>query len=1360
MGRGSALNQSSRWVRVAALFLTGVMLALLPPLAGFGWGLESAIAQQNRTMPTDRNACAVLTAPLTPAEQEYAKTAWQYFAKNYQPDTGFVNATGGYPSGTLWDMGNYLVALNTARWLNLISQKEFDEKLNKFLSALGSLKLFDDALPNKVYNAANGQMVDYGNNPSPRGIGWSALDIGRVLAAFHIIRTCHPQYADWLKGIIQRWQIARSLQDDQLYGATVTPDGKTMLVQEGRLGYEEYAVRGYELWGYKADKAKSFQPFQFVDIYGVQIPVDLRDYQRTNANNYVVSESYILDGIEFGWQGELADYAGRVLEAQRRRYSRTGQLTAVTEDNIDAPPYFIYNTVYSNGVPWAAITDQNQPIPQFRSISTKAAFGWHYLYPSNEYAQKVFDAVKDLRSPKNDGFYAGLYEATQKPNTSLTGNTNGLILEILYYKARGNRPLIGQADLASTSVTPPPIAPVDVSTKSSTCSRLSKPLSLVERRYAQAAWQYFRANAQATGLINDRSDFKGVTLWGLGDYLAALRAARTLEVITPEDFDQRIRQLFGTIRQLPLYGGELPNRGYDPWSLQPVDYGGNPMPNGTGWSAADLGRFLSALYGLKTCYPEYADAADRIVLDWSYVRVVRDRVLYSGTVTQDEAGRMLTRTLPETRLGYSEYTARAFQLWGFEVDRVAVGGQYAKANVEGFEVPTQRQGMPKTSALSITVSEPFLLYGLEFGFDPQMRSLAEPLFKAQAERFRRTQQFTAANTTAINSPPYILHSTLVGNGQAWANLDAQGNPAKGDRLVSTSVAFALYALFPDESYSRELWQTVTDLYNPQLGYYEGFYETSGKRENNQAANTNSLILQALLYRATNTQPLLRPAVMESPWWKAIASGDTSRGLPSQKQQTATFVTEGTQTYWVTTNPVSAMVPEQSLGSTEPIPVPAPFPLPAVPQPTPQPTATAAQSATILPSPRPIPSPALPESTSPQPKPEVAQPTKVVPIVSSERDAIAAKRAWKYFERNWNQQTGLVNAVDQFAWTTLWDQGSALLGIHAGRQLGLMTAERFDQRLSVMLKTLETLPIPVAGLPNKAYSTSTAQMRQLDDTPDPNGSSGWSVLDTARFLVGLHVMRQHYPEYGDRIHRIVKRWQLTKLVKNGELIGGISTPQGIQRVQEGRLGYEQYAAYGLKLWGLEATQALHYPPSKTIKVDGVSLQVDQRELKNSGASNYLTSDPYLLWGLELGWTETVKPQVQNLFKVQAQRYQRTKIVTAVNEDSIDRPPYFLYYSVYANGQPWHAINVQGKAFPHLRFVSTKAAFAWSLLMQKDSYAKVLRDTVQNLADPVRGYFSGRYEDSSLGKNISIDVNTNAIILESLLYKARGEKPLAL
>lgn len=134
---------------------------------------------------------------------------------------------------------------------------------------------------------------------------------------------------------------------------------------------------------------------------------------------------------------------------------------------------------------------------------------------------------------------------------------------------------------------------------------------------------------------------------------------------------------------------------------------------------------------------------------------------------------------------------------------------------------------------------------------------------------------------------------------------------------------------------------------------------------------------------------------------------------------------------------------------------------------------------------------------------------------------------------------------------------------------------------------------------------------------------------------------------------------------------------------------------------------------------------------------------------MGWNDAVKPQVQNLLKVQQQRFKRTGILTAINEDSLDRPPYFLYYSVYANGKAWQAVNVSRKAYPQLRFVSTKAAFSWFALMPDEPYTKMLRDFVQNLSDKNRGYFSERYENSKLGVNASVDVNTNAIVLESLL-----------
>ncbi len=914
-----------RWI---ALFLVGTFLQFL-----FYMPIRSLA--ENSNIAGNSNSCSNITAPLTPEEQTYARGAWQYFVKNYQPATGFTNSTGGYPSGTLWDMGNYLMALNAARWLNITDQADFDTRLNKFLTTLSSLKLFEDTLPNKVYNAANAQMVDYGNNPVERGLGWSALDVGRILAAFDVIRTCHPQYNDWLKGIVAKWQVARSLKDGQLFGATVLPDNKTLLVQEGRLGYEEYGARGYGLWGFSAPKAISLEPFKLVEINGVQIPVDTRDFKSTNANNYVVSESYILDGIEFGLQGELADFAARVLDVQKRRYDTTGQLTAVTEDNIDQAPYFLYNTVYANGVNWATITDANQPYPQFRSISTKAAFGWRYLFPDNAYAQKVFEVVKDLRSPDDSGYYAGIYEESKQPNKALTGNTNGLILEILYYKAKGNHPLIASSfvgvstDKTSENASPTtpsnhtnspvttpiatpadtpkitevavaPIPPVD-SPQSSSNLKLDRPLTVIEQRYAEAAWQYFQANYHSkNGLIDDRSDFKGATLWGLGDYLAALHAARSLDIITPKEFDQRTRHLLAVLTKLPLFAGELPGRGYDTRSLQSVDYGGNPIPEGNGWSALDLGRMLAALYNLKTCHPEYTAAVDKIVLDWSYLRVVREGILSSATVTKEQEGRSLTRVNPETRLGYEEYAARSFQLWGFNVEHSAVGGEYQTASVEGVKVPIQRRRTDTNSKVNqYTVSNPFLLYALEFGLDPQMRSLFEPIFQAQAERYRRTGTLTASATTLIDRKPYTVHSTITGKGEPWVALADDGQIVPKGRLVSTAVAFAYHALLPENKYSQELLQGTTDLYNPLAGFYEGFYEATGKTAVGFTGSTNSMILQSLLYKVMNRQPLIRPATtMNSPWWVAVSKGNSGRGLPNIATQRTRLTSDSSGSYWV------------------------------------------------------------------------------------------------------------------------------------------------------------------------------------------------------------------------------------------------------------------------------------------------------------------------------------------------------------------------------------------------------------------------------------------------------------------------------
>jgi hypothetical protein len=123
-----------------------------------------------------------------------------------------------------------------------------------------------------------------------------------------------------------------------MYGTAIV-QGKEQYNQEGRLGYENYAAYGLKLWGLDVKQALDYKSnTAFVNLYGQGIPYDRRDASNSGANNYVLSEPYILDGIETGFQALPKAYADRILAAQEARYQATQELTALTEDNLDRPP--------------------------------------------------------------------------------------------------------------------------------------------------------------------------------------------------------------------------------------------------------------------------------------------------------------------------------------------------------------------------------------------------------------------------------------------------------------------------------------------------------------------------------------------------------------------------------------------------------------------------------------------------------------------------------------------------------------------------------------------------------------------------------------------------------------------------------------------------------------------------------------------------------------------------------------------------------------------------------------------------------------------------------------------------------------
>ena len=377
------------------------------------------------------------TGELTAAEKDMARQAWQYFELNWNEETGLVNSVDKFISVTLWDQAAGMAALVSARELGIVPQEEFEKKMGTMLKTLATMPLYKNELPNKVYNSKTLIPVNYGQVDKQEEIGWSAIDLGRMALWLKIVGAKYPQFRAETRAVWEHWKTKRLANNGQMFGTAVV-NGAETYNQEGRLGYENYAAYGLRLWGMnlkRAEVSENYNNIGYVDLYGKGVPYDLRDHKTTGANNYVLSEPFILDGIETGFQALPKPFADRVLEAQEARYKATKLLTAVTEDNLDREPYFVYSSLFVNGEPWSVTTDTRKEYNNLRFISAKASIGWHVLY-NTPYTQKLFDFVQtNLKSEK--GWYNGFYESLREPNKSLTANNNGVIMEALLYKKIG-----------------------------------------------------------------------------------------------------------------------------------------------------------------------------------------------------------------------------------------------------------------------------------------------------------------------------------------------------------------------------------------------------------------------------------------------------------------------------------------------------------------------------------------------------------------------------------------------------------------------------------------------------------------------------------------------------------------------------------------------------------------------------------------------------------------------------------------------------------------------------------------------------------------------------------------------------------
>lgn len=432
MSRGGL--KSTHW-RLLAVALTGLL----------------SISQSQAALSSSEKPLKVYPhrhGDLSLTEVEMAKIAWRYFENNYQPETGFVNAVDNYPSTTMWDTASYMAALMSAHQFGFIDKQTFDKRLARLLQTFNNLDFFRGELPNKVYHTKTAIKVNYTNQPAE--IGYSGLDLGRLLIWLKILKENYPEHAPAIDSFVLRWDFTHVVDScGTINGAILNAEKKTQYVQEGRLGYEEYAAKGYQLWNVPTCLASHPNPFATMPMYCINVPYDTRDPRELSQHNYVVSESYVLDGLELGW--DLAtdttssdsvhtdliteNFAHRIYQVQENRYKETGVITARSEHQLDKSPFFVYDTIYSDGYPWNTITDTGKYVPEFAAVALKAALGMWVLWDS-PYTDLLANHIWHQYVPEK-GYYEGIYENGKGPIKTFTANNNGIMLEALLFKRSG-----------------------------------------------------------------------------------------------------------------------------------------------------------------------------------------------------------------------------------------------------------------------------------------------------------------------------------------------------------------------------------------------------------------------------------------------------------------------------------------------------------------------------------------------------------------------------------------------------------------------------------------------------------------------------------------------------------------------------------------------------------------------------------------------------------------------------------------------------------------------------------------------------------------------------------------------------------
>lgn len=358
---------------------------------------------------------------------------------------------------------------------------------------------------------------------------------------------------------------------------------------------------------------------------------------------------------------------------------------------------------------------------------------------------------------------------------------------------------------------------------------------------ARTAWAFVENNTQpGTGLAQAHYTFQYVTTWDIASQIAATYAAHELGIIDDGSYDARIRKILGTLGSISLFEGAAFNRFYDAQTGKMVSRDYQISTTGFGWSDTDQGRLLTWLHVLAVKQPQYASLAAAIVNRLNYSRLIA-----SGTLQGFDVSMNGTRSAyAETGLGYEQYAAGGFALWGHRAtNSLNPTANATTVNVLGVPVYVDKRGVARAT------SEPYMLIGMETGWWSQsLKDQAWQILTAQQARFDQTGVITMATEDALPDPPYYFYYYSIYHGGKTFVVEGpgMGTVVEKPRWISSKASFAWRALFPTD-YTLKAFNAVQPAAIEGKGWGAGVYEDSLQPTGEASLNTAGVILEAALY---------------------------------------------------------------------------------------------------------------------------------------------------------------------------------------------------------------------------------------------------------------------------------------------------------------------------------------------------------------------------------------------------------------------------------------------------------------------------------------------------------------------------------